>query len=78
MKKLFKSFILLFSYIVTLLIGFGLGIYFLPIITAENSNTSQEINKVQKNAIYKTKFSKGQEEMIFYTGEREMFQFQTL
>ena len=60
MKKLFKSFIILFSYIVTLLIGFGLGIYFLPIITAEKPNTFQEINKVQKKALYKSKFSKGQ------------------
>ena len=59
MKKLFKSFVILFSYIVTLLIGFGLGIYFLPIITAEKPNTFQEIDKVQKKALYKTKFSKG-------------------
>ena len=39
-----------------LILGFGLGVYFLPILTAPDSVDVIEINKVEEKALYESEF----------------------
>jgi len=56
MKK--KITLLVFSYMIVFLLGLGLGIYLLPILTAPKSVDIHKIIKLEKNALYKTLFVK--------------------
>ena len=55
-----KYIILFFSHSSVLAIGFVLGIYLLPILTAPKSADIKEIEKLSSDVIYKTEFKKGQ------------------
>ena len=55
-----KYLIFFFSHSAILAIGFALGIYLLPIITAPKSVDINEIEKLSSNVIYQTEFKKGQ------------------
>ena len=54
-----KYIVLFFSHSIILAIGFVLGIYLLPILTAPKSDI-KEIEKLSSDVIYKTEFKKGQ------------------
>ena len=54
MKK--KIILLISSYIIVFVLGLGLGIYLLPILTAPKSVNIDKIIKLEKNALYKTVF----------------------
>ena len=58
-----KYIILFFSHSSVLAIGFVLGIYLLPILTAQKSADINEIEKLSSNVIYQTEFKKGQKVM---------------
>lgn len=74
MLKKTKLIILFCSHLITLFLGFGLGVYYLPIIIAEKSSSLQEIKKVEKKANYKTEFKKGQKgNDFFHWGEGQVF-----
>ena len=52
-----KKIILLFtSHFFFLIIGFGLGVYLLPILTAPESVEVSQINEYEKKSLYQTKF----------------------
>ena len=55
-----KYILLFFSHGSVLGIGFILGIYLLPILTAPKSVDIQEIEKLASKVIYQTEFKKGQ------------------
>ena len=55
-----KYIVLFFSHSIILAIGFVLGIYLLPILTAPKSADIKEIEKLSSDVIYKTEFKKGQ------------------
>jgi hypothetical protein len=55
-----KYLIFFFSHSAILAIGFALGIYLLPIITAPKPAAISEIEKLSSNVIYQTEFKKGQ------------------
>ena len=56
------------------MIGFGLGVYFLPIIIAEKSQSIQEIEKIKKQATYETEFKRGQRgNDFFHWGESKVY-----
>ena len=55
-KKLKTKIILLSTHISTLFFGFALGIYFLPILIAPDSSDIMDIDQLQSDAAYKTKF----------------------
>lgn len=55
-KKLKTKIILLSTHISTLFFGFALGIYFLPILIAPVSSDIMDIDQLQSDAAYKTKF----------------------
>ena len=48
----------MFSHGIALVIGVGLGIYLLPILTAPKSSSLEEIQKIEKNSLYQTEFVK--------------------
>jgi hypothetical protein len=52
--------ILLVSYLIFFGAGTGFGIYLLPILTAQENASSNEVNDVQKLAKYKGEFTKNQ------------------
>lgn len=45
-----------FSHLFVLAVGFGLGVYLLPILTAPKSLEISKIDNLQKEALYKTQF----------------------
>jgi len=51
-----KKFLLLVSHALALGVGFALGVYFLPLLTAPPSPTSDEISAKAREAIYKGAF----------------------
>ena len=71
MKK--KIVLLISSYIIVFVLGFGLGIYLLPILTSPKSVNIDKIIKLEKNALYKTVFVrdlKGSD--LFHWGEADV------
>ena len=69
-----KKIIVISTYLITLMIGFGLGVYFLPIIIAEKSQSIQEIEKIKKQATYETEFNRGQRGSdFFHWGEGKVY-----
>jgi hypothetical protein len=71
MKK--KIVLLLSSYIIVFVLGFGLGIYLLPILTSPKSVNIDKIIKLEKNTLYKTVFVrdlKGSD--LFHWGEADV------
>ena len=55
-KKLKTKIILSLTHISTLFFGFALGIYLLPILIAPDSSDVMDIDQLQSDAAYKTKF----------------------
>ena len=55
-----KFILLFFSHGAFLAIGFALGIYLLPILTAPKSADIEQIEKLRSKLIYQTEFKKGQ------------------
>ena len=53
-----KKVILLFTHTIVLIMGFALGVYFLPILTAPKSLDVSTINEYEQKAIYQTEFVK--------------------
>ena len=53
-----KKILFFFSHLFVLAVGFGLGVYFLPILTAPKSLEISKIDNLQKEALYKTEFIK--------------------
>ena len=54
-----KSKITIFlNHLFVLAVGFGLGVYLLPILTAPKSLEISKIDNLQKEALYKTEFVK--------------------
>ena len=53
-----KFLILLFTHSFVLAIGFGLGVYFLPILTAPKSIEISKINEYENKSLYQTEFVK--------------------
>jgi len=71
MKK--KITLLVFSYTIVFLLGLGLGIYLLPILTAPKSVDIDKIIKLEKNALYKTLFVKDLKGSdLFHWGEAKV------
>jgi hypothetical protein len=71
MKK--KITLLVFSYMIVFLLGLGLGIYLLPILTAPKSVDIDKIIKLEKNALYKTLFVKDLKGSdLFHWGEAKV------
>ena len=71
MKK--KIILLISSYIIVFVLGLGLGIYLLPILTSPKSVNIDKIIKLEKNALYKTIFVrdlKGSD--LFHWGEADV------
>ena len=71
MKK--KIVLLISSYIIVFVLGFGLGIYLLPILTSPKSVNIDKIIKLEKNTLYKTVFVrdlKGSD--LFHWGEADV------
>lgn len=50
--------LIFFSHVFVLILGFGLGIYFLPILTAPKPIEISKIKKYEEKAIYQTEFIK--------------------
>lgn len=59
MKKRLKV-AMLASHLALFGVGFGVGIYVLPILTAEKNSTSEEIDSVKKSARFSGEFKKSQ------------------
>ena len=53
-----KKVLFFFSHLFVLAVGFGLGVYFLPILIAPKSLEISKIENLQKEALYKTEFVK--------------------
>ena len=71
MKK--KITLLFFSYMIVFLLGLGLGIYLLPILTSPKSVDIDKIIKLEKNALYKTLFVKDLKGSdLFHWGEAKV------
>ena len=51
-----KIFILTLTHSFILIFGFGLGVYFLPILTAPKSIDISEINEIENNSLFQTEF----------------------
>ena len=51
-----KILLLLFTHSFVLVVGFGLGVYFLPILTAPKSVEISKINEYENKSLYQTKF----------------------
>ena len=68
-----KFIFLLFSHGTVLGIGFALGVYFLPILTAPKSADLSQIEQVVANLVYKAEFKKGQRgNDFFHWGEGQL------
>ncbi|MBN5232545.1 DM13 domain-containing protein [Serratia marcescens] len=66
--------IFIFSHLMFLVAGTGLGIYILPILTAQEDISLNEINEVQKKAKYKGEFSRNQKGSdVFHWAEGELY-----
>jgi len=64
---------LIFSHGAVLAIGFALGVYFLPILTAPKSADLSQIEQVVSNPVYKAEFKKGQRgNDFFHWGEGQL------
>ena len=64
---------LIFSHGAVLAVGFALGIYFLPILTAPKSANLSQIEQVVSNPVYKAEFKKGQRgNDFFHWGEGQL------
>jgi hypothetical protein len=71
MKK--KIILLISSYAIVFVLGFGLGIYILPILTAPKSVDIDRIIKFEENALYKTSFVKDLKGSdLFHWGEADV------
>ena len=69
-----KKIIVISTYLITLMFGFGLGVYFLPIIIAEKSQSIQEIENIKKQATNETEFKRGQRgNDFFHWGEGKVY-----
>lgn len=65
---------LLVSHLVAGVVGFALGIYFLPILIAPEAPTISEINEISSNANYSTEFIKNLKDSdAFHWGEGQVF-----
>ena len=65
--------LLIFSHGAVLGIGFALGVYFLPILTAPKSANLSQIEQVVANPVYKAEFKKGQRgNDFFHWGEGQL------
>ena len=65
--------LLIFSHSAVLGIGFALGVYFLPILTAPKSANLSQIEQVVANPVYKAEFKKGQRgNDFFHWGEGQL------
>ena len=65
--------LLIFSHGAVLGIGFALGVYFLPILTAPKSANLSQIEQVVSNPVYKAEFKKGQRgNDFFHWGEGQL------
>ena len=53
-----KILFLVFTHSFVLAIGFGLGVYFLPILTAPKSVEISKINEYENKSLYQTEFVK--------------------
>jgi hypothetical protein len=64
---------LIFSHGAVLGVGFALGVYFLPILTAPKSANLSQIEQVVSNPVYKAEFKKGQRgNDFFHWGEGQL------
>ena len=64
---------LVFSHGAVLGVGFALGVYFLPILTAPKSANLSQIEQVVSNPVYKAEFKKGQRgNDFFHWGEGQL------
>lgn len=73
MKTKLKVFLLI-SHLTFLGAGTGLGIYLLPILTAQENASLNEINDVKKLAKYKGEFNRNQKGSdVFYWAEGELY-----
>ncbi|HAT3516306.1 DM13 domain-containing protein [Serratia marcescens] len=73
MKSKLKVFLLM-SHLTFLGAGTGLGIYLLPILTAQENSSLNEINDVKKLAKYKGEFNRNQKGSdIFHWAEGELY-----
>ena len=54
--SLMKKLLLLFSHILALAVGFALGVYFLPVLTAPAAPSSAELAAQSSQATYKGQF----------------------
>ena len=64
---------LIFSHGAVLGVGFALGVYFLPILTAPKSANLSQIEQVVANPVYKAEFKKGQRgNDFFHWGEGQL------
>ena len=71
MKK--KIILLITSYAIVFVLGFGLGIYILPILTSPKSVDIDKIIKFEENALYKTSFVKDLKGSdLFHWGEADV------
>jgi hypothetical protein len=52
-------------------VGFGVGIYVLPILTAEKNSSADEIKEVKNNARYTGAFLKTKKGVMLFTGLME-------
>ncbi|MGL3827876.1 electron transfer DM13 [Candidatus Pelagibacter ubique HIMB4] len=65
--------LLLFSHLFVLIVGFGLGVYFLPILTAPKSLDTLKINEYEQKALYQTEFVKDLKGSdLFHWGEAKV------
>lgn len=68
-----RTLFLIFSHGAVLGIGFALGVYFLPILTAPKSANLSQIEQVVANPVYKAEFKKGQRgNDFFHWGEGQL------
>ncbi|MBN5232558.1 DM13 domain-containing protein [Serratia marcescens] len=66
--------ILIFSHLMFFVVGTGLGIYILPILTAQENASLNEINDVRKQAKYKGKFTRNQKgNDVFHWVEGDLY-----
>ena len=66
-----KILFLLFTHSFVLAIGFGLGVYFLPILTAPKSIEISKINEYENKSLYQTEFVKDLRGVILFIGVKQ-------
>ena len=74
-KRWLNNFFLIISHSVIGVVGFTLGAYTLPILTAPEKPAKEIIDTVIDNAIYKAVFVKQLKGVIFFIGDRVKYRF---